>query len=258
MTVAAMYTAATGAYGAQKRIENEANNLANTDTAGFKPFAISNSDIAYSVNQAPGAPSGDYIKPTGVYYGIGTKVQGVYPIFTQGSAKQTDDQHHLMIDGLKGFFKIMKGDEEYYTRDGTFTMNAERKLVTQQGYIVGDGIEFSPDGAGNITISTSGKVAAGGVAVGDIKLYAFANLAGLQPMGDNLYKDTEASGKATEGVPSEDGFASLKQNYLEESTSNALRSMVTLVEAQRKYQFNANVIKTASEIMDSDARLSRS
>jgi flagellar basal-body rod protein FlgG len=238
----AMYIAATGANVAQRKIENESNNLANTEAAGYKRFELSAVDIHYSVDKAPGASlDGGGVKPTGLFYGIGSSVQSSYPIFTQGAARSTDNPLHIMIEGQKGFFAIQKGGETYYTRDGTFTLNRDRQLVTQQGYLVGETpitLEANKD-QNLLTISGEGVVKHGdNGAIQQIQLYAFANPAGLLPIGDNLWAKTEASGEPIVGTPNnEDGFGKLRQKYLEEGNADALRSMVALVDAQKKYQY---------------------
>ena len=84
--------------------------------------------------------------------------------------------------------------------------------------------------------------------VGQIALSNFANEAGLEPLGDNLFRETEASGSAVNGVPASDNFGKLNQGYLESSNVDAIREITEMISAQRAYEMNSKVIKAADEM----------
>jgi flagellar basal-body rod protein FlgG len=84
--------------------------------------------------------------------------------------------------------------------------------------------------------------------VGQITLANFANDAGLQPLGGNLYTQTEASGQLVTGLPGDPGFGSISQGYLESSNVDPVKEITDLISAQRAYEMNSKVIQAASEM----------
>ncbi len=91
--------------------------------------------------------------------------------------------------------------------------------------------------------------------VGQIDLAIFFNEAGLQPQGDNLFKESTASGAPSIGVPGSTGFGTLRQRYLETSNVNAVGEITSLITAQRAYEMNSKVITTADEMMSTTNQL---
>ena len=77
---------------------------------------------------------------------------------------------------------------------------------------------------------------------------SFVNEAGLKPLGDNLFQETLASGAAVVGAPDEDGYAYMKQGYLEGSNVDPVKEITELISAQRAYEMNSKVITTADEM----------
>lgn len=107
----------------------------------------------------------------------------------------------------------------------------------------------------DITVNSSGEVLAtidGQVAqqnVGQLELANFANDAGLLAVGDNLYKETDASGAPTTAAPATDGFGTLQQGFLETSNVNVVEEVTNLITAQRAYEMNSKVIETSDQMM---------
>jgi len=118
-----------------------------------------------------------------------------------------------------------------------------------------------PQKAIDVTINASGEVLAkieGSVNlqnVGQIQTALFANEAGLQAEGGNLYTQTAASGQATTGAPGSSGFGSILQGFLETSNVNAVEEISNLISAQRAYEMNSKVIKTSDEMMGTTANM---
>ena len=192
--------------------------------------------------------------PTGVQIGLGVKLAAVYRIHEQGNLEATDNTLDLAIQG-KGFFQVLLPDgTTAYSRDGTFQLNGTGLMVTHDGYQVQPGITI-PSNAIDVTINNSGEVQVkieGQTAlstVGQLQIATFLNDAGLEAIGDNLYKETPASGAATTGNPASTGFGSILQGFLETSNVNAVEEISNLISAQRAYEMNSKVIQTSDEML---------
>ena len=85
--------------------------------------------------------------------------------------------------------------------------------------------------------------------LGQIQLSRFANPAGLEAIGRNLFRQTGSSGQATAANPGTDGLGILSQGYLEKSNVNVLEEMVSMITAQRAYEINARVIQGADQML---------
>jgi flagellar basal-body rod protein FlgG len=70
----------------------------------------------------------------------------------------------------------------------------------------------------------------------------------LTPLGNNLYRQTEASGAPVAGVPGDPGFATISQGYLESSNVDPVKEITDLISAQRAYEMNSKVIQAASDM----------
>ncbi len=248
--------AATGMLAQQRNVEVVSNNLANMNTTAFQRRRSEFHDLMYQDLRRVGTTSSDAgtIVPTGVQLGLGVKLAAVYRIHEQGNLSATDNTFDLAVQG-KGFFQITMPDgTTAYTRDGTFQLNATGQIVTHDGYTVQPGITV-PSNAIDVTINNSGEVLTkieGQVAysnVGQLQISTFLNDAGLEAVGDNLYKETPASGSATSGTPGGTGFGTILQGFLETSNVNAVEEISNLISAQRAYEMNSKVIQTSDEMM---------
>jgi flagellar basal-body rod protein FlgG len=160
----------------------------------------------------------------------------------------------MAINGA-GYFQVLKPDGTItYTRDGSFTVSAEGLLVTNDGYPLQPDITV-PEGARSLTIGKDGTVSivnAGDSSpsqIGQIQVANFLNPAGLQPLGDNLFAETAASGAPIVGTPGVDGLGEINQNMLETSNVNMVEEMVNMIETQRAYEVNSKVISTVDGMM---------
>ena len=254
--------AATGMLAQQRNVEVVSNNLANMNTTAFQRRRSEFHDLMYQDLRRVGTTSSDAgtIVPTGVQLGLGVKLAAVYRIHEQGNLSATDNTFDLAVQG-KGFFQITMPDgTTAYSRDGTFQLNATGQIVTHDGYTVQPGITV-PSNAIDVTINNSGEVLAkieGQVEysnVGQLQISTFLNDAGLEAVGDNLYKETPASGSATSGTPGGTGFGTILQGFLETSNVNAVEEISNLISAQRAYEMNSKVIQTSDEMMGTLAAL---
>lgn len=252
----ALGIAATGMLAQQLNVDVISNNIANMTTTGFKRQRAEFQDLLYQDMKRAGASSSDAgtIVPAGIQIGVGVKTASVYRITDQGGLQSTGNDYDLAIQG-EGFFRVqLPSGDEAYTRSGSFQISPEGEIVTQDGFTVIPSITL-PQDAIDVTINPSGEVQVqldGQVnlqTVGQLDLAIFFNEGGLQPLGDNLYLESAASGAASVGVPGSVGFGTLRQGYLETSNVNAVQEITQLISAQRAYEMNSKVITTADEMM---------
>ncbi len=253
----ALNIGATGMLAQQTNVEVISNNIANMNTTAYTKRRAEFSDLLYQNLRRVGSTSTDdgTIVPAGVQVGLGVKTTAVYRITEGGSLISTDNTLDMAIKG-KGYFQIElpNGKGTGYTRDGSFQRSADGELVTHDGYRVMPGINI-PDDATSITINQSGEVLIktdGQTAeanVGQLEIANFANEAGLEAVGDNLFMETAASGQPITGAPNTQGFGSISQGFLESSNINSVSEITELVSAQRAYEMNSKVIQAADQMM---------
>ncbi|MGV8940430.1 MAG: flagellar basal-body rod protein FlgG [Lysobacter sp.] len=251
----ALWIAKTGLDAQQTRMAVISNNLANTNTTGFKRDRASFEDLLYqTVRQAGGASSEQTQLPTGLSTGTGVRVAATDKQFTQGNLSQTGNALDVAING-RGFFEVLMPDgSPAYTRDGSFQINSQGELVTNAGYPVQPGLQL-PEGAQSVTIAGDGTITvqiagqAEGVQIGALVVSDFINPAGLQAKGGNLYMETGASGPAQQGAPGENGAGLLVQGALEGSNVNVVEELVSMIETQRAYETNAKAISTTDQML---------
>jgi flagellar basal-body rod protein FlgG len=249
----ALAIAATGMNAQQTNLEVIANNIANINTTGFKRARAEFSDLLYQTERAAGVPNraNQSVVPEGAIIGLGVKTAAIRNLHLQGGLTSTGNSFDLALIG-RGWFQIEAADgSTLYTRAGAFNTNADGQLVTLDGYTVVPGITV-PQDATEVTVSKSGQVFAtvGGDQqdLGQITLANFVNEAGLEPLGENLFRETAASGPANVGAPDEAGFAYIQQNYLEASNVDPVKEITDLISAQRAYEMNSKIIQAADEM----------
>ena len=246
----------TGMIAQQRNVEVISNNIANMNTTAFKRRRTEFQDLIYQDLRRVGSTSADNgaIVPTGVQLGLGVKLAAVYRIHEQGNLSSTDNTFDMAIQG-KGFFQVqLPTGETAYTRDGTFQLNENGQIVTHDGYLLNPPITVQDD-AIDVTINASGEVLVkieGQVQfsnAGQIQTVNFQNEPGLEAIGNNLYKETPASGSATTGNPGTEGYGTILQGFLETSNVNAVEEISNLISAQRAYEMNSKVIQTSDEML---------
>jgi len=238
-----------------------ANNLSNVNTTGFKKSKIEFQDLIYDTTRQPGADQGNNaLLPTGLEVGHGTQAASTSRVFTEGELTQTSGQLDLAVSG-DGFFQVQMPDGTIaYTRDGSFKVSSTGSVTTSDGLPVLGGFQPIPAGTTNITIASTGLAtltSASGTQTFQIQLARFANPAGLQSMGRNLYSETQASGTPETGTPSEQGFGQIQQGYLEMSNVQVVEEMVSMIMAQRAYEVNSKAVQAADEMMQQANNLRR-
>src|SRR3984893_443943 len=214
----ALYTAATGMAAQELNVQVIANNIANMRTTGFKKQRAAFQDLIYDHVRRVGAQASDQgtIVPVGVDIGGGVKTVGTPRPMTRGTPSATRNHLDIAIRG-EGVFKIQMPDVTFtYTRDGSFQMDAQGRVVNAQGNPVQPTITLPPNSTG-IAINAHGQLSVTlpgsttPTTVGQIGLTRFINKAGLQPIGDNLFTDTPASGAPQDGIANTDVFGDMQQ-----------------------------------------------
>ena len=251
----ALWIAKTGLDAQQTRMAVVSNNLANVSTTGFKKGRAVFEDLVYqNVRQAGGQQAQDAEMPSGLYLGTGARVVATEKMFTQGNIQQTENAFDLAILG-RGFFQIQLPDGTVsYTRDGSFQVNSDGQMVTSSGYQLQPNINI-PQGAQSVTIGGDGTVSVRlpgqpePVQVGLLQLADFINPAGLEPLGENLFVETGASGPALECNPGINGLGGLAQGSLESSNVNVVEELVNMIETQRAYEMNSKAISSSDEML---------
>ena len=254
----ALDTAATGMAAQDLKVQVIAGNIANMGTTGFKSQRAEFQDLIYEHVQRIGAQASDQgnILPVGIEIGSGVKTVGTPRLMTQGTLTQTGGDLDVAIRG-EGFFKIQLPDGTFaYTRDGSFQMDAQGRIVTAQGNLVQPGITI-PNNSTSLTINPQGQVSvivAGNTnptILGQLTLTRFINKAGLLPIGDNMFQETPASGPPQDGLANTDGMGGLQQGNLEQANVEAVTEISDLIAAQRAYEMNSKVISATDQMLQS-------
>lgn len=268
MAINALQSAASALSALNTSLDVTSNNLANVNTAGFKASRTNFQDLLYIEKVQPGTENAlGQRNPTGLFVGLGVKVSGTQLDFTPGSPQQTGRELDLSIDG-QGFFKVQVEDNLgtiAYTRAGNFALNQDGELVlaNDTGRRLDPTITIPPE-ATQVAVDASGKVfvllADGSTEpteVGQLELTTFVNPAGLSQIGENLYRETVASGTPTTGNPGEQNRGRVKQGMLESSNVDPTRELIEMIKTQRAFEMNSNSIKAADETLRNVAALRR-
>jgi flagellar basal-body rod protein FlgG len=251
----ALWIAKTGLDAQQTRMATISNNLANVNTTGFKSGRAIFQDLIYqNIRQVGGSTSQDTQLPSGLTLGTGVRTVATEKLFTQGNLVSTGNSLDSAVNG-RGFYQVLMPDgTQAYSRDGTFQIDSQGQMVTSSGYVVQPAISI-PAAAQSVTIGSDGTVsvtlagAATPTQVGSIQLSDFINPAGLQPVGENLYLESAASGSPQAGTPGLNGLGKLVQGSVESSNVNIVEEMVNMIETQRAYEMNSKAISTTDQML---------
>jgi flagellar basal-body rod protein FlgG len=255
MMLRSLWISKTGMEAQQLQLDNISHNLANVATNGYKKSHAVFEDLIYQNLRQSGAASSDQTQlPSGLQVGLGVRPVATARDFTQGSLQQTGNGYDVAISG-NGFFQVTMPDGTTgYSRDGSLKTDANGQLVTNNGYPVQPGITV-PATAQTVTIAPDGTVTAtlpGQAApqtLGQIQLAGFANPAGLDPKGENLYAETAASGAPSAGAPGTNGLGKLQQGFTETSNVNVVEELVAMISTQRAYELNSKAIQTSDQML---------
>ncbi len=251
----ALWIAKTGLDAEQTRMSVISNNLANVNTTGFKRDRAVFEDLIYqNVRQAGANSTEDTTLPSGLYVGTGVRTVSTQKLHTQGNIVQTSNSFDIAVQG-NGFFQVNHPDgSTVYTRDGAFGLDSSGQLVTQNGYLLEPSITV-PANTMSVTVGSDGTVSAlvaGNSSpnqIGSVTLAQFVNPTGLESIGDNLYRETVASGTPQIDTPGTSGAGTLIQGSLESSNVNVVEELVNMIETQRAYEMNSKAISTTDDML---------
>lgn len=272
MMIRSLWSGATGMKAMQFHIDAIAHDLTNVNTNGYKKRVVNFQDLLYQSTRASGLQGGTdngVNLPVGVQVGLGVRVAGTTPVMTVGSAVETGNWFDMMIDepgknSVKDFFQVDTGNGNLaYTRDGNFRIDDQGRLVTTDGYLLSPQPGAIDATATAVNVSPEGRIYqqlpgnTDYVEVGQIQLFSFINPAGLEPVGSNLWLESQSSGAATQGAPGADGYGYIRSGFIEQSNVDAISEMVNMIAAQRAYEFNSKSITTSDEMLQTVNQLKR-
>ncbi len=252
----ALNIAATGMAAQNMRVEVISHNLANMSTTAYNARRAEFSDLHYQQVERPGTinSADGTVLPAGVQLGLGVRAAAVSMQVAQGTVTETGGSLDVAIEG-QGYLEVtLPNGDAAYTRDGALKRNGDGLIVTSDGFSVVPDITI-PDNSREISINANGEVYAyfdgqtDAQLLGQFTLTSFPNEKGLEALGSNLYRETEASGAANPGDAGEDGRGTFRQGYLENSSVDAVHEITGLIEAQRGYELNAKVITAADQML---------
>ncbi|MCA9236562.1 MAG: flagellar basal-body rod protein FlgG [Planctomycetales bacterium] len=266
MSVQTLYTAATGMDALETKLDVIANNMANINTTAFKQDRANFEDLFYRQIRLPGAQDSDgSITATGIEVGLGARVSSTQTNQTQGAMQITNNPLDFAIEG-RGYFAVNNpAGGQLYTRAGNFNLNANNQLVlgsAQNGWILEPQITI-PQDAVNVVVTTDGQVQYSTTTnttlqtAGQIQITTYVNPDGLIKLGDNLYRQTDASGQPTTGNPGQQGAGLLRQGSLEASNVEPVNELIDLITTQRAFELNSQVVQAGDQIMQTAASLRR-
>lgn len=239
-----MYSALFGAMSNEIRLDTISNNLANVNTTGFKKDAYSFQDTFQRFAH-------DYVTDTRTnlqdqhlwpkpYVQARSRLGGQYSDTSQGSLQQTGNALDVAISG-PGFFRVRTPEGEFLTRNGSFRLADDGRLVTEQGFeVLGGGDPITLPRDNKLSIDSRGIISADGVQVAALDLADVSDPKSLQKKGANLFQIRKGS-RATE-IPAEK--AQVQQGYLEKANVEIVGELVNMMEAQRAFEIYQKIMTT--------------
>ncbi|WPB57738.1 flagellar basal-body rod protein FlgG [Xylophilus sp. GOD-11R] len=250
-----LWISKTGMEAQQTQLDVISHNLANVSTNGFKRANAVFEDLMYQNMRQVGSNTTEQNQlPTGLQIGLGVRTVATSRSFAQGSLQQSGNTLDVAVKG-NGFFQVTQPDGTLaYTRDGSFQVNSNGQLVTNNGLPVGNGVTVPPN-AQSITIGADGAVSvvlptsSTPQQIGTIALVNFINPAGLEPRGQNLFTETAASGTPQAGTPGTNGLGTVMQGFVETSNVNVVQELIGMIQTQRAYEMNSKAVQTSDQML---------
>ncbi|NLJ87877.1 MAG: flagellar basal-body rod protein FlgF [Epulopiscium sp.] len=238
-----LYTSAIGMTTQFKRMDVISNNLANADNTGFKKDIVVSRSFPEELTKRINDQKNGFSNNQNIgRMSLGLYVDEVYTNFRQGSLAQTSDPFNLALEG-RGFFAIQGEDGvERYTRDGSFVLNSDGRLMTKEGNLVlGENGVISLE-QGDVRIDEEGNIFLDNELVDRLRIVNFDNPETLRKVGDNLLERSNQTQEiAFEGR--------VTQGFLETSNVNVVDEMIDMITATRIYEANQKAIQTHDETL---------
>jgi flagellar basal-body rod protein FlgG len=256
-----LWISKTGMEAQQMQLDVISNNLANASTNGYKRSHAVFEDLMYQNLRQVGSNTGEQSTlPTGLQVGLGVRTVATSRNFSQGSLQQTSNSLDMAVQG-NGFFQVTMPDGTTgYTRDGSFQLDNQGRMVNSGGLQVQGGVTV-PANATNLSVAANGTVTAsipGTVTpqnIGTITLASFVNPAGLEPKGQNIYAESAASGQPNAGTAGANGLGNIMSGFVETSNVNVVQELVNMIQTQRAYEMNSKAITTSDQMLQKLSQL---
>lgn len=255
-----LHTASLAMLNAQTRLEVAANNIANASTPAFKKESVFERNL---------------VDAKASLFNISEKIEqndppiGSYLDWSAGEYSMTTNKLDVAIEG-NGFFVCKNADgEKTLTRSGSFSLNSDGYLVTQDGKFVAgideDAIHISDyavindsdnpndQRAVNIVISKTGEILANDVQVGKLLIVDCSDYSQLT----RISKQDFVPNYDVEIHQVNDGSINLKQGWLENSNVNIIEEMVAMIELQRTFETSSKIIQTTDTTLERSINTSR-
>lgn len=237
-----IYRTITGKAVTERRMEMVANNIANSLTAGYK----ASRPIFKLIDDIQGSEADKTVEQKGNVYTLSSFIN-----FSEGILVDTGNNLDVGIQG-DGFFVVSVNGKNMYTRNGQFTLNNEKRLVTMDGNpVLGEGGEITIDGA-DIKIEADGTIYVDKKFVDKLKVVTFEDKSSLKNYGKSLFINSNE--RASEKVP--ENYI-IKQGTYESSNVDLIKEMVEMVSTLRAYESYTKVDQFFSEMMNKLINLGR-
>lgn len=235
-----LYTSASGMLAESVRNDVTANNLANANTTGYKKdtaiIASFPDMLLYRLNDQR---KGEVQPPAIGKLGTGALVDEVITDHGEGQLKETSSFFDLAIAG-DGYFTVETPAGQRYTRNGSFSLNRDGYLVTNQGYyVLGQAGRIRADG--EFKVDNNGNVFVNGGQTDTLRIVTFADPRQLTKIGDTLFTAAQQGDQTN---------ARVVQKYLETSNINPITEMVNMIAIMRAYEANQKAIQAHDSTLD--------
>lgn len=255
MLLPALSVSASGLQASSSSLNSISNNIANSNTPGYKAAQVAFQDLLYTSLRTGGEGATDGTLPDASQLGAGVLVSSTRGLFTQGSLIQTAGQFDLAING-QGFFRVtLRDGSTAFTRAGNFATDDNGRLVTSDGLPLADDV-IVPAGSSDVSVGSDGIVTATdsvGITrtIGQLTLTRFQNVNGLDRVGDNLFVATPTTGAGVTGAPGTNGLGAVTAGSLEQSNVDLSAELTSLIVAQRAFGFNTRALETQNSLLQS-------
>ncbi|BBH23879.1 flagellar basal-body rod protein FlgG [Paenibacillus baekrokdamisoli] len=261
-----MINAMVSMNGLQQKLDILADNIANSNTVGYKRKEGNFEDLLTTLKQQPSSFSQPgRLTPLGFNQGWGSRLTNIQPDLSQGPLQQTDQPYDIAIEG-NALFEVITdaAGNRAYTRGGTFQTSFDSSgnniLTTKDGYAVSSvddqHIEIPPE-VHAVRIDTAGHVlgelASGEtVALGQLKMVQAVKPSLLSQVSDNLFTVADGVNVAAviqKVVPGDGTGVTIRQGFLEQSNVNLTDEMTELISVQRAYQLSARALSSSDTML---------
>ena len=240
--VKGLYTAYTGMINEQHRMDVLTNNLANASTVGYKKEGAT----SQAFDEVLALKIKDTTDPARVKalggISLGVKIGENYTDYSQGSLRETGNSYDMALAGT-GFFTVEFTNKSgqtatKYTRDGSFTLNKDGYLVTQDGdYVLGKNGRIQLNTLQNSVIDKLGNIYQNNQLVATLRITDFEDYNYVEKYGENYYQTVE-------GAKEKNGDYQVIAGYLEMSNIKVVSDMVEMISVSRAYETNQKLIQT--------------